>query len=398
MAAFLSRFLPANCSASGLFVLAVFGVLLTTLTLLALPAAPLDSALRDFDSFWLAGLLAYQGQSAAIYDSAVLGQQMAHYFQSVGSSQGFPYPPSSLLFFLPLPFLNPTSGLVVFMVASTLLVLAMAYKIARGLGVLLALGFAGLHLALDFGQLTPLITALLGLTLVQLAKRPAYAGLLTGLAVVKPHLALLMAVGLPAARQWRTVVSAGLVVISFIAASFYLLPGSWQNFVSFITQVLHIPLAVPDMAARFISPYFWLHASGAGKALALLGQALVSLWAVFIVWGVFANRTFADPLAHRLIAIGLLAPLAFPYMYAYDVCLNLLAVLGLARLAQARKLSWAEGVLVLIIYLLPLLSWLGYGGVLLTGVQIISSLAFVFIIPEWRGLARRSKPPHIQKI
>jgi hypothetical protein len=197
---------------TGLLLLALFGLGLVFCAFTLLPPTPVASHLRDYEGFWLAGLLAHQGEVTKLYDPAALSGQMSQYFGTQGQSQGFPYPPSSLLFFMPLPFLTPATGLALFMASSVLLLLAMAYKLARGVGILLVLGFSGLHLALDYGQLTPLLTALLGLCLIQLNRYPHYAGLLAGLAVVKPHLGLLLGLGLVVGEYWRTVMVAALVV------------------------------------------------------------------------------------------------------------------------------------------------------------------------------------------
>src|SRR5450759_1306515 len=72
--------------------------------------------------------------------------------------------------------------------------------------------------------------ALLGGGLSLLERRPVAAGMLFGLFVYKPHLALLIPVALIAGRQWRALIAAGVTTVIVLALSVVLFgPDVWAD-------------------------------------------------------------------------------------------------------------------------------------------------------------------------
>ncbi len=274
---------------------------------------------RDFINFWSAGSLVAKGHILDVFDPAayrplqdeLFGQKLPHHHWS--------YPPHLLLVVTPFawfPYL-PALALWSFLTLAIYLLLSPLAP-RRYLALLLA---PATFVNLFVGQTGCLVAGLLIGGLRLLDTRPILAGVLFGLASIKPHLGLLVPVALVATGAWRAIASAVFTVVAlvFVSAQFFGW-GSWQawfeitvpfqsRFVEEGTGLFTLMMPSAFMAARII---------GLDAGYAYLVQAPFSLVALAATWWAF-RVSGARPIAH--VTLLLSTVIATPYVHNYDLTL-----------------------------------------------------------------------------
>jgi alpha-1,2-mannosyltransferase len=147
----------------------------------------------DFVGFWVPANLAAEGHSAAIYDPALLQQLQ----ESVSGARGYlpwPYPPIYLLLILPLGLLPYWYAFVIWEGAGLAVYWLAVRQVVGRDGILLAIAFPAVWIAIINGHAEHMLAGLLGAALLRLDDRPFFAGTLIGFCAVKPHLFLLVPV------------------------------------------------------------------------------------------------------------------------------------------------------------------------------------------------------------
>lgn len=304
----------------------------------------------DFVSFWAAARLTLEGHAALAYDFAA-HRAVELTAGPVDGKLPFPYPPPFLFFLLPF-------GLVPFWVAfpiwvgltGTLYVLA-----ARQVAPLpySLVNPAALPCAL-IGQTGLLMTAIFirGATLLE--ARPFAAGLLLGLFVVKPQLALLLPLALLAGREWRAIAGAATSSLGLLAAA--LLAFGWESYQGFF-QIL------PQYAGyirgsqwpwnELASPFAMFRFFGAPQGIALLLHGAIALAAAAVTWVAWARRS-----PERVAVLATASLLIPPYLFTYDA---LLLIVPLCLFIRQERL-WLSA-MVWLFCLLPVASYTpAYGG------------------------------------
>lgn len=268
----------------------------------------------DFVAFWTAGKLAASGQHALVYDTpAFLGFQ---------ASLGFP---PDRPFISPLPYLAVVSGLgllpyatafSVFM-AATYLGYAAALRWLPTTVYWPALAFpAGITCAIG-GQTGFLTAALLFGACGLLPRHKLVAGLLIGLLIVKPQLAILTPFALAAGREWRAFASAAVTVILALALStLWFGPATLQAYIDQASFTGGLLDGLNEISSKVQSVLVAAYAVGVFGPAAWALQAAASVGAACAVWVVW--RRTADPLT-RAAALGAAVPLATPYLFVYDL-------------------------------------------------------------------------------
>ncbi|MGH7043839.1 MAG: glycosyltransferase family 87 protein, partial [Acetobacteraceae bacterium] len=125
----------------------------------------------------------------------------------------FAYPPTMLLLIWPLAALPPAVALVLWLgVSGALYAWACWHRPWGPLIALLALAAPSTLAAMFYGEVSLLVAACIigGCRLV--GRRPILAGVLFGLAAVKPQFGLLVPVALLSAREWRCLIAATMTV------------------------------------------------------------------------------------------------------------------------------------------------------------------------------------------
>lgn len=314
----------------------------------------------DFLSFWAASKLTLIGHAAQVYD--VAAHQNVERAAFPGSHLGYEaffYPPTYLLACLPL-------GLAPYGVSLGAWLVAGGYACWRALRALIApagaglvtimLSYPGVFTNVGHGQNAFLTTALFAAGAVLMDRRPLLAGALLGLLAIKPHLGLVLPLGLIAAWRLRTVLGAVLSVAGLGGVSTLVFgPAIWLEFlkVSPLAGQALIRAWVPmaDMQSVFAAVRL-LHG---GVALAWTAQSLAAIVVCSsLVWAV-RRRSLGGPALVSLIVCATL--LATPFLLDYDLMLAAIPLAWVAREALARTgfLRW-EKIVLMSAFVLPLVS------------------------------------------
>jgi hypothetical protein len=219
---------------------------------------------------------------------------------------------------LPLALLPYNASFWLFNAAGLLIYLRVLRAVIplRG-ATLVALSAPAVLFTVINGQNAFFTASLAGLGLVLLERRPAIAGILIGLLVIKPHLALLFGVALVAGKAWRALFWSVSSASALLGAS--LLTFSPQSAIAFFNQVQvaksfaeqgQLPLEkMPTVFAAMrllgfqISIANWVHVAAALAAAVAVGW----LW-----------RRGAPPyLRKAALVLGCL--LVSPHLFDYDL-------------------------------------------------------------------------------
>ncbi len=289
---------------------------------------------KDFINLYAAGqILAQSMELFTLFDSKSYADYLTKLFSRNVDQYHYvwSYPPSMLLparLFAGLPYL-PAFAL---WSAATLAIYLGGLHLAglRGWWLAAALLAPGAAVNLFFGQFGFLLAGLLIGGLSQAGRRPVLAGIMMGLATVKPQMGLLLPLLLLANRQWLAMAwAAG--TAAFLLALSMAVDGleAWRLYFDLTLPVQRMFLeegrgfymlltAAPFMAAKIY---------GLPVALLYVLQAAIALLCAVVVYRMGRRATPPAALAFTLVC----AFLATPYAMAYD--LVILAGAGLLLLA-----------------------------------------------------------------
>jgi alpha-1,2-mannosyltransferase len=310
----------------------------------------------DFLNVWAASVLVLAGEPAAVYDVA---RHRAVERQALGGPPiepyyGWHYPPLALLPIAPLALLPYGGALALWLGATFPLALWALWPILpKPVPWAAVLGFPALFVNLAHGQNGFLTTALLGGGLVQLARRPALAGILFGLLAYKPQFGLLVPLALAAGGCWRAFGAASATVAAFVGLS---LAGfgfePWRAFLENLPQTGGAVMAAIG-PAKLQSVWAAARLLGAGPNLALAVQAGASLAAAWLVWRLWRGES---PLALKSAGLVLGGLLATPYVLDYDLVILAIPILFLLPNVQNTRFEpWSKTALAAL-WLLPILA------------------------------------------
>ncbi len=274
----------------------------------------------DFLSFWTTGHLLVRGQTYAL----------------------FFYPPFFLPFCWPLGFFGYFPALALWLATTGAAYLAATrqWLKAMPLGlkamplVVLTAAFPPVLVTITHGQTAFLVAALLGLGALLVRDRPWLAGLLFGLAVIKPQLGLLVPIVLLLTRQWQVI--AGAVLAALLLGALATLAfgahiwGDWLHAGAAAQSAMgNGALSYAKMQSTFAAAML----IGLPIAAAYALQAAVSLSvAGAVAWTAWGQR-YDLPLAALMLA-G--TPLATPYVFDYDMVLLGFPLIWLATQASGQ--------------------------------------------------------------
>ena len=254
----------------------------------------------------------------------------------------FAYPPSFLLLIGPLAYLSWPVAASLWMAGQmalyALLPAEPRWRRAQALGILVVPVTA---LTVSIGQDGLVVAALLGGGCRLLERRPVLAGVLFGLASVKPQFGVLVPLALLAAGQWRTMAAAAATVLVLVVASgavfgfrlWLVWPEAMAGLSHYVGGERSLDHLVPTVAGN-------LRLLGAAPAVVWAAQAAAALIAAASVWRVWRRRG-PGRAASAVLLVG--AMLATPYAFYYDlVVMNLgLAAFVLDRRGRLAGWEWA---------------------------------------------------------
>ncbi|WP_052223319.1 glycosyltransferase family 87 protein [Novosphingobium malaysiense] len=190
----------------------------------------------DFISFWTTGHMLQQGGD--VYDAAAHIARQRQFFATDSGYTAFFYPPSFLPICWPLGLFGYFPALAAWLITTGALYIAAVREWWLRAGEpaplwLLVLAFPAVPLVITHGQTSFLVATLLGLGALLVRQRPDLAGVLFGLATIKPQFGPLIPLALMLTREWRTVFSAAATTILLMMLAVVLSgPGVWTEWLA----------------------------------------------------------------------------------------------------------------------------------------------------------------------
>lgn len=270
----------------------------------------------DFDDFHLVARLLWLGQIRSAYHLPALSA----FQKSLSGLDGFlpwTYPPQFVLLLAPLAFLPIGVAYLLFTGISCVAYLAILKRVAGNSFVsVLIITFPALLITIRCGQNGFLTGTLIGLACLGFGNHRSIAGFPLGLMIIKPHLAVALALYAVINRRWGAVfIAAATVLLSTVLVTAVLGFGIWPAFFGgireagiFLSQGFY-PLF------RMVSLYATVRSLGLPEALAMPVQVLATCVALAAV--VWASRRLAP---HQTLGVAAMASvLVSPYVYDYDL-------------------------------------------------------------------------------
>lgn len=308
----------------------------------------------DFLVFYAGSSIALRGEAAAAFDFARF-YELERDIVKAEYPNPWVYPPTYLLFVLPLGLLPYLASFAAWSATTLTLFLVTLRRIApHPFTTWLALGFSGTFQNLTHGQNGFLIAALLGGGLLTLTRFPLVAGILFGLLGIKPHLAALVVVALAAGRHWKTLGA------TFLAAGLMILASGWafgwSTWKAFLGHV-NLPLTILEndssLWGKMITTYSGFRLLGLDSRMALLFHGAVSLTVAGTLWWIWSRRTsFAAKASSLCISVLLFTP----YALSYDLAILALPLAWLGWQAHLERWTDREKLPLVVGWLLPFLS------------------------------------------
>ena len=344
---------------------------------------------RDFINPWTASQhLAAGGHLPDLFDHTTYRPLQEALFGRDLPPHGWSYPPHFLLIAASVAGLAYLPAL-----ATWSLVTIGAYLLVVPRGQRFALLLApATFLNLFAGQTGCLVAALLIGGLAMLDRRPILAGVLFGLASIKPHLGMLVPLALVAAGAWRSVGSAALTVVGLVAVSGWLF--GWETWHAWITTTAPLQTRILEHGTGLFtwmmpSAFMGARLIGLEAGYAYLVQAPFTLLAAVATWWAFRVHG-AVPLAFAVLLFS--SCIATPYIFVYDltlVCPAVLLLLCHGRTDGSRLSRYGEACVWQLVWLLPILTIAGNAFRLPMG-WLILTVALGFVVARLRGRARRA--------
>ncbi len=232
------------------------------------------------------------------------------------------YPPTFIPLVIPLAWFSYWISYLLWIGVTALPYLAaMRMILPTRIALPFALAVPPAYFNLLYGQTGFLSGGLIAGGLACIRSRPALAGVLIGLASVKPHLGVLIPIALAAGGHWRVFLSASVTVIATIIAS--MLAFGLEPWLAFIgTLLFHLDGfgagAYSGRAMTTVLSFLRMSGGASDKmwiAQNLMGVAMASL----VGWVWWRGRRRPDTLGLQSAVLLLATPLAIPMAYLYDL-------------------------------------------------------------------------------
>lgn len=309
---------------------------------------------RDFANVYTSGSLLLEGRLDILYDLKGYKEYQAALFDGALRNHNYSYPPPTLLYTWAFALLPYPVALLSWLVLTggAFAAAARPYLRDAGLPAWLALLAPATLLNVWAGHYGLLIGALWLGAFHFLPRRPVLAGVLIGLMLVKPHLAILAPLILARRGEWKAFAAAGATAAALVAISalaFGLDP--WRTWLGVTVGVQ--TAMVDDVGTYFLTMMPTIvptvTAFGFPGALAWTVQILAAGAAV----AALLLRMPGDSRSAGL-AGGVATFLVLPYAFNYDMTVpGLAAMLMLARFRREPQIG--RPFVLLLAFLLPLI-------------------------------------------
>jgi hypothetical protein len=313
----------------------------------------------DFMSFYAASKLALSGQAADAWNPAAHAIAENSLFRGPHGYLAFFYPPPYLLVCWPLALLPYGWSALAWMTGTTALALGLLRAaFHKTIPLVVMLAFPAVWINIGCGQNGALTLAILAGGCLLMDRRPVVAGLVLGLMVIKPQLAIALPFVLGGAalaepRRWKTFFATGFSALALCGIAW--LAVGQTGYAAFFAnsayarEVLNQGLVDP---ALMQSLYAGLRVLNVPVSAAYVMQGLLSA-GVLATAGYIAFRYRPTGLALGALAVSATV-LATPFLLDYDLLVTALPLGWLVLTgAQGGFRNW-EKLLLLTAFLLPL--------------------------------------------
>lgn len=310
-----------------IYILAILSCVVTANGIFDSQGRPLGT---DFSSFYSASRLALDGQAHLAYDFAAqfeaekvaLGPKLLDFYS-------FSYPPTFILFLMPLGALPYLLALFVWQGLSLTFLVTMVVKLSgRREAIILTLAFPAVFVTLGHGQNAFLTAGLFVGALYNFDRKPIVAGLLLGLLTFKPHLGVLIPFALIISGRWRVFFSACVTTVLFAVLSLLVFGvETWAAFFASTGQTASVLNEGLVPFYKMQSLYTSLRAMGVGRDIAYTLHGVLALLAALIV--LWTWRRNVD-LRLKCAALGTGALMMSPFLLDYDLTILVVPIACLA--------------------------------------------------------------------
>lgn len=308
----------------------------------------------DFVSFWTVGhMLQVHGN---VYDGAAHIAAQREFFASSGGYTAFFYPPTFLPFCWPLGYLSYFPALACWLLTTGALYIFAVRRWQSALRFdfplrLPVLAFPAVPIVITHGQTSFVLAALLGLAALLVPGRPILAGVLFGLATIKPQFGVLIPLVLLLTREWKVIASAAVTAIAL--ALLAALAFGAEAFAGWYAASERAQAAMVDGTVGFgkmMSVFAGARLIGFPTGLAYAAQAAVSLVIIaFLIRAAWA-RTYSPALGALMLAA---APLVTPFVLDYDMVLLAFPLLWLTSRGLAHGFRDWEKLAIALAFIAP---------------------------------------------
>ncbi|MBC8240828.1 MAG: DUF2029 domain-containing protein [Alphaproteobacteria bacterium] len=330
----------------------------------------------DFILFYGASLLALAGDAAAIFDWPALRIAQESVIGDPAPYLPWLYPPPLMLIAAPLATLPYIPAFAVWITVQLALLAAAVRGMKQGSMAFLAIMvFPASINNILVGQNGALSAALLGGGLVILQRHPHLAGVMFGLLIYKPHLAVVVPFALLAVGAWRTIAAAmaSALGVSLLSLMFFG-TAPWSAFLQAAPAGTRALEYGSDHWPKMPTVFSALRLFGAEVPLAYAGQGVSAILAILLVIYLWRRGT-ALPL--RASALIFATFLATPYAFFYDLVVLIFAILWLG----CGERSPGNRLILSLLWLAPVALWLlaRYSQISLWPILLAGCLAWVYL-------------------
>lgn len=350
---------------------------------------------RDFVNLWTAGRLIGEGRALEVFEPRALMAAHHRLFSPALPFHFWSYPPPAL--FLAAPFALTPSYFAGLAAWTALGWAVLAWTPLPGPGRALLLFCPAVAVNIGLGQNGALTAALLLGGLALLERRPIAAGVLLGLLVFKPQMALLLPVLVVAGRRWRTMAGAAVGAGGLLLAATAMFSlESWRAFLdgSLPMQGAMLRGGRGPFLSMMPSTFASLRLLGLPWTTAIAAQLPFTAVGAWLVWSAWRSPN-AEP-RERAAVLCAATFIATPQAFNYDLIPAAFAALVLLRPGE-RARSWQVGSLdaaiVLAAWALPAaMLWIGGEWKIPVAPPVLTALALRL---AWR-MGLRPRPPSLR--
>jgi arabinofuranan 3-O-arabinosyltransferase len=307
---------------------------------------------RDFVNYWTAGHLVFTPHRLDIFTPSLFLGWEHRLFDPELPFHFWSYPPPALFLVAPLALFPYIPGLIVWSLAGIAALVRAArvfFEDAPARRLLVVAPAVAVNIGL--GQNGAFTAALLLGGLALWDRKPRWSGVLLGLLIFKPQLAILLPIAVIAERRWTILTTAALTVFFVLAFSTVAFGvDAWRGFFGpgLTTQGIMLSQGRGPFQWMMPSAFMAGRVAGLSSTWAMAAQVPCTLLGLWLAWR--AYRSDADRQSKA--AVLLMATfLASPQMFNYDLIPGAVATLVLWRRDQS-----ASGVaLALMMWALPVL-------------------------------------------